>query len=123
MIYETLHVLHTTAPFVAHRLTATHGVLDAIVAGPPVPGGGGNGGTSNIFDQLFGVGDDFKTAVLKRGIGIILGLAVIGVVLMIAGVQMGRTILMRTVLGLFAVFFILGPFLTYLTDKFGAITG
>jgi len=120
MIYETLHVLHTTTPYLAHGLTATHGVLGAIVAGP---GPGAGGGTPNIFDQLFGVGDDFKTAVLKRGIGIILGLAVIGVVLMIAGVQIGRTILMRTVLGLFAVFFILGPFLTYLTDKFGAITG
>lgn len=121
-MYETLHAVHTTAPFVAHGLTATHGVLGAIVAGPGA-GAGAGGGTPNIFDQLFGIGDDFKTSVLKRGIGVILALAVIGAVLMIAGVQIGRTILMRTVFGLFAVFFILGPLLTYLTDKFGAITG
>lgn len=122
MITETtyaLHALHTIAlhltPDTAHTVTTTHTVMSTGVAAP--------GGPPNIFDQLFGIGDDFKTAVFKRGIGVILAIAVIGAALMVAGVQIGRTIMMRTVLGLFAVFFILGPLLTYLTDKFGAITG
>ena len=115
---ETTYALHTMAPHLApytsHALTTAHGLVSPVIAAA------GDGG--NIFDQLFGIGDDLKTALIKRGVGVVASLAVIGVVLMIAGQQIGRTIVGRVIMGLIAIFFILGPLLTYLAGKFGQIS-
>jgi hypothetical protein len=120
---ETTYALHTMAPhltpYASHALTTAHGLVSHIVAMPNDPNPPAGGG--NIFDQLFGIGDDLKTALIKRGVGVVASLAIIGVVLMIAGQSVGRAILGRVVMGVILIFFILGPMVTYLTGKFGAV--
>ena len=114
MITETTYALHTLAPHLApytsHALTNARGLVSPVIAAT----------SDNPFDALFGVGDDLKTALLKRGVALIASIAIIGAFLMVIGQQIGRTIILRVIGGLFAVFFILGPLLTYLTSKMPA---